>query len=92
MQVSPNHPSLAGHFPGHPVVPAVVLLDCVRTALAAHLRRAATIVTLPAVKFCAPVPPGEEFEVRFTDGPGGRMNFEIRVAEKPCVTGTLTHK
>jgi 3-hydroxymyristoyl/3-hydroxydecanoyl-(acyl carrier protein) dehydratase len=92
MQVSPNHPSLAGHFPGHPVVPAVVLLDCVQTALGTHLQRAATIATFPAVKFHAPVPPGEEFEVRFAESPGGRLNFEIRVAEKSCVTGTLTHK
>jgi 3-hydroxymyristoyl/3-hydroxydecanoyl-(acyl carrier protein) dehydratase len=22
-----NHPALAGHFPGHPIVPAVVILD-----------------------------------------------------------------
>ncbi len=32
--VPADHPSLAGHFPGAPVVPGVVVLDCVLSQLA----------------------------------------------------------
>jgi 3-hydroxymyristoyl/3-hydroxydecanoyl-(acyl carrier protein) dehydratase len=32
-----DHPSLAGHFPGHPIVPGVVLLDAVLDAIRSSL-------------------------------------------------------
>ena len=31
--ISADHPSLPGHFPGHPIVPGVVLLDRVLEAI-----------------------------------------------------------
>jgi 3-hydroxymyristoyl/3-hydroxydecanoyl-(acyl carrier protein) dehydratase len=55
--VPPDHPALAGHFPGRPVVPGVVLLDEVAAAI-----RGATpgvrIARLAGVKFHAPLEPG----------------------------------
>ncbi len=54
--VPADHPSLPGHFPGAPVVPGVVVLDRLLEAL----RLAGWRVTgLPAVRFLAPVLPGE---------------------------------
>lgn len=49
-----DHPSLPGHFPGNPVVPGVVLLEQVRSALVA-LHPGLIIVELPQVKFRQPL-------------------------------------
>lgn len=89
MLVPPDHPALAGHFPGHPVVPAVVLLDRLQTALRQHLHPTARIAALPHVKFLAPVAPGEAFEIIFSPRSDGRLSFEVRTNRQLCVSGTL---
>lgn len=57
-----DHPALAGHFPGNPLVPGVLLLD----AAWAHVceRRRGVLAGMPSVKFLAPVRPGEAVELR----------------------------
>jgi 3-hydroxyacyl-[acyl-carrier-protein] dehydratase len=60
--VAANHPALAGHFPGKPVVPAVVLLD----AVLAQIRTRGDFVlrSIPAAKFLQPVLPEERVDLR----------------------------
>jgi 3-hydroxyacyl-[acyl-carrier-protein] dehydratase len=60
--VPASHPSLAGHFPGQPVVPAVVLLDAVLAAI--RTREACLLQSIPAAKFLQPVLPEERIELR----------------------------
>jgi 3-hydroxyacyl-[acyl-carrier-protein] dehydratase len=75
--ISADHPALAGHFPGNPIVPGVVILDAV-------VRQAGGgVVKLPAVKFHAPLRPGEEFEIRIE---GGR--FSVTSGAKLLVSGS----
>ena len=65
--VAASHPSLAGHFPGHPVIPAVVLLDLVLASIQAQ--GAFVLQSIPAAKFRKPVLPGERVELRVTFTP-----------------------
>ena len=63
---SPDHPSLAGHFPGQPVVPAVVLLDA--TLAAIETRGQFALVSIVSAKFLQPVLPDDriDLKIRFT--------------------------
>lgn len=69
-----THPCLPGHFPGHPVVPGVVLLDRVAACLERQGR--GTLLRLGAVKFRAPLLPGQTAEMHVNLG-AGRLRFRI---------------
>src|SRR5262245_57171269 len=74
--VSPRHPALAGHFPAHPVVPGVVLLTRVCRALVVHFGEA-HVQAVTAVKFHAPLFPGEPFDVTVEPAHGNRVGFRV---------------
>ncbi|PZO63559.1 MAG: hypothetical protein DI635_08110 [Pseudoxanthomonas suwonensis] len=70
-----DHPSLPGHFPGHPVVPGVVLLDRVLQAIEQQHGGLPTL-QLPQVKFVQPLLPGQTAEVAL-DGASPRWRFQV---------------
>jgi 3-hydroxymyristoyl/3-hydroxydecanoyl-(acyl carrier protein) dehydratase len=76
--IAPSHPAFAGHFPGQPLLPGVVLLG---EAIEVLLREApAALGTQPrvsAVKFLAPVRPGADLEVRWSAPGQERLRFEV---------------
>lgn len=73
--VDAAHPSLPGHFPGHPIVPGVVLLDHVVEAIEAVHGPLASM-RLPQVKFLQPLLPGEAARIEL-DGAAKRWKFRV---------------
>lgn len=86
MCVAPSHPCLPGHFPGHPLVPGVVLLEAVANAL--HAWRGERVARIAEAKFVAPLLPGEEADILLSDG-GARVRFEIRRGDTLLARGQL---
>jgi 3-hydroxymyristoyl/3-hydroxydecanoyl-(acyl carrier protein) dehydratase len=88
--VPPEHPCLPGHFPGQPVVPAVVLLDHVASALAAALGRPVALRALPAAKFVGSLAPGEPFEIAIELPAGARVaRFTCRAGARLLAHGSV---
>lgn len=84
-RVAADHPALSGHFPGHPVVPAAVLLRFAqRTLEGAGLRLAA----IDSVKFLRPVAAGAAIDVTVIPQDSSRGSLTLSVAGEPVATGT----
>jgi 3-hydroxyacyl-[acyl-carrier-protein] dehydratase len=73
-----DHPSLAGHFPGRPIVPGVVVLDFAMAALLRD-RPGDLLASLDDVKFVAPVFPGAEICVSCNESLADRLTFTCAV-------------
>lgn len=86
--VAADHPALAGHFPGQPIVPGVVLLAEVLDAIAAQTGAAAPW-RLRRVKFIAPLPPGEAVTVTLDNPSPERVGFTCSIAGRAIATGTV---
>lgn len=84
-----DHPSLAGHFPGHPIVPGVVMLDLVVQALAERLGGECRLTGIPVVKFMAPLRPDQAFVICFSRLAKGRVQFQCLLQDRLLAQGQL---
>ncbi|MBL8258920.1 MAG: hypothetical protein JNM60_03790 [Candidatus Competibacteraceae bacterium] len=73
--IAADHPSLAGHFPGDPIVPGVVLLDAVLRAFKAE-HPDQQLNGMPVVKFLTPLRPEQPCTIHFLNSTGGKLRFE----------------
>jgi len=92
--IEADHPSLAGHFPGHPVVPGVVILSRVFAALCArpNLPR---IVGIRRVKFLRQVLPGQRLRLEVEEpmpagGSSKRVSFECWLDDVLVLSGVAS--
>lgn len=93
--IAPDHPAFAGHFPGAPIVPGVVLLDAAVHTVLQALRPSASgdgvkaICQISSAKFLSPVGPGETLTIVFTTSVSGSTRFDISSGSRKVATGTL---
>jgi 3-hydroxymyristoyl/3-hydroxydecanoyl-(acyl carrier protein) dehydratase len=81
LRIAHDHACLAGHFPGRPVVPGVLLLARILDAAEKWLGFAVTVRSLPQVKFIAPLLPEEDPQVELQRLPkvsGEELRFIVR--------------
>jgi 3-hydroxyacyl-[acyl-carrier-protein] dehydratase len=85
-----DHPALPGHFPDAPLVPGVVILEEVITALS-EWRQNAHLNGVRIVKFLAPLHPEQAFTISFSlrNEHGAEVNFCCRAEERTIVEGQL---
>jgi 3-hydroxyacyl-[acyl-carrier-protein] dehydratase len=87
LTIEAGHPALAGHFPGVPVLPGVVLLDeMVRVARGATGARHWRIA---AAKFVRPVYAGDTLTLGQEQLPNGSIRFSILRAGEPVARALL---
>lgn len=87
-KVAHAHPAMAGHFPGNPVVPGVVILHEVILAVGRWLGPGLVVRRLPHAKFVAPLLPGQDAAIDLTRD-GCIIAFSVQRGEEILAKGTL---
>lgn len=83
-----DHPVLAGHFPGRPIVPGVMLLEWVWDHAALVLARDRPSLRFRQVKFLAPLLPEQQAQLRL-EVRGNRCDFSIQRDGVTLATGVV---
>ena len=89
LTVAADHPAYAGHFPGQPILPGVVLLDEALSALAVLQGRADATAQIKSAKFLSPVQPGENLRLEYSSTSAGVFRFELKAAERVVASGIV---
>lgn len=84
-----DHPAFAGHFPGTPILPGVVLLDMAMHAIAVPAGIALDVCEISAIKFLGPVHPGDRLEIRHNRVAGGAIRFDIVAGMRKIASGSI---
>ena len=79
-----DHPVFVGHFPGHPIVPGVLLLDWTQRAIESTI--GVVLIGLYEAKFRSPAIPGDVLELEY-EATESDVRFEIRCGARKIATG-----
>ncbi len=89
LTISPDHPALAGHFPGQPIVPGVLLLDETLRLLESREALALTRWRIGRAKFLKPVGPGETLLLAHEHLADGTVRFVVSSGGHAVAKGLL---
>lgn len=84
-----DHPAYDGHFPGTPILPAVVLLAEVVAHVAIATASEPRDWRVAQAKFPRAVTPGTPLELAHEGMAPGRVRFEVRSPEGAVAEGQL---
>ena len=84
-----DHPAFAGHFPGTPILPGVVLLDTALHAIADTTGIALDLCEISSVKFLSPASPGDELVIQHTISASGTIRFDIVAGMRKIASGSI---
>jgi 3-hydroxyacyl-[acyl-carrier-protein] dehydratase len=84
--VSMNHPSLAGHFPGNPIVPGVVILDEIIHTIESNWEEK-TVTVLKFVKFIKPLRAEQKVTLTVDETDTGTLKFVCKKNGEIFVSG-----
>lgn len=85
--IAADHPAFAGHFPGRPLLPGVVLLSLVTQALNGRLGATPRIDN---AKFLLPVGPGAQLRLALREHGDNALAFEIWLGPQLAARGQLS--
>ena len=87
--VAPDHPAFAGHFPGTPILPGVVLLDSALQAIAAATGLVLDRCEISSVKFLSPASPGDDLVIQHILSASGTIRFDIVAGMRKIASGSI---
>ena len=85
LTINSDHPALPGHFPGHPVVPGVIVLEEVIQALREIHGQGVVVTGMPAVKLSCPGASGFDCRAEANQAVDGRCLENATGTRKPAV-------
>jgi 3-hydroxyacyl-[acyl-carrier-protein] dehydratase len=80
LPVNQATPQMAGHYPGFPILPGVLLIDCVRQAAGFAHGAELRLRSIDRARFARPLLPGDELELSLlvTPQPSGQVTAQAR--------------
>ena len=84
-----DHPAFAGHFPGTPILPGVVLLDMALQIIAKTSGIALDLCEISSVKFLSPASPGDELLIQHSISASGTIRFDILAGMRKIASGSI---
>lgn len=84
-----DHPAFAGHFPGTPILPGVVLLDTALQAIANASGIALDLCEISSVKFLSPANPGDALVIQHIVSASGTIRFDIVAGMRKIASGSI---
>jgi 3-hydroxyacyl-[acyl-carrier-protein] dehydratase len=96
LRIPGDHPALAGHFPGRPIVPGALLLDETLRALeegaGGEPPAAGSHWHIASLKFHRAVQPGETLRLDCSAQPGGSWRVELHEAGSLVMSASLERR